>query len=105
MKIREIIDFFFNSTVKIKILVYLYINRDKTMYLMMVAKYADITYSYLKKEADKLEREGFITSVKSGREKYVRLTKKGEEVAKLLYKICKVLKNGNKKAGGVQNGR
>ncbi|MCD6413583.1 MAG: hypothetical protein J7L54_05515 [Elusimicrobia bacterium] len=101
MKIKEIIDFFFKSTVRIKILVYLFLSNKKE-YILSVSKRIDATYAFTQNEVDALEKIGLLKTKRSGRKKYIELTEKGKKMAKLLYKVCKILKNIEaEKEGGV----
>ena len=58
-------------------------------YATTLAKAADCTYSHTMKIIDLLERKGLIESEKSGRIRYLKLTKVGEEVAALVDELVR----------------
>ena len=61
-------------------------------YAQNISNRVDTTYSHAVKTLDKLEAERLVTrEEKSGRKRMVRLTDKGEEVAKQLQEIRSTL--------------
>ena len=60
------------------------LNSNNEMYASTLAKAVDCTYSHVVKILQETEDAGLITFEKTGRLKILKLTKKGEEVAKHL---------------------
>jgi predicted transcriptional regulator len=66
------------------------LNSNNEMYASTLAKTVDCTYSHVVKILQETEDAGLVTFQKTGRLKILKLTKKGEEIAKHLDAI----KNG-----------
>lgn len=62
-------------------------NAKKSIYASTLAKEVDCTYSHIVKVLTKFETNGLVTFEKQGRLKYLKLTKKGEEVAEKIEQI------------------
>ncbi len=60
-------------------------------YATTLAKAADCTYSHTMKIIDMFERKGLVESEKSGRIRYLKLTKVGEEIATLLDELVRAV--------------
>jgi predicted transcriptional regulator len=58
------------------------LNSTNEVYASTLAKTVDCTYSHVVKILQDMEDAGLVTFEKTGRLKYLKLTKKGEEVAK-----------------------
>jgi len=58
------------------------LNSNNEMYASTLAKNVDCTYSHVVKILQETEDAGLVTFEKTGRLKILKLTKKGEEVAK-----------------------
>ncbi len=68
------------------------VNTQIEMYASTVAKKIDCTYSHIVKILQEMESDGMVTFKKKGRLKIISLTKKGEDVAKSINVIDKLLK-------------
>ncbi len=71
-------------------LVYL-LNSEKEQYASHLAKDVDCTYSHIVKILNEMQKADLITFQKEGRLKILKLTKKGEEVAKYIDQIRNAL--------------
>jgi DNA-binding MarR family transcriptional regulator len=60
-------------------------------YATTLAKAADCTYSHTMKIIDVLERKGLVESEKSGRIRYLKLTKLGEEIAAIVDELVRAV--------------
>lgn len=58
------------------------LNSTNEVYASTLAKTVDCTYSHVVKILQDMEDAGLITFEKTGRLKYLKLTKKGEEIAR-----------------------
>ncbi len=58
------------------------LNANTEVYASTLAKSVDCTYSHVVKILQDMEEAGLVTFEKTGRLKYLKLTKKGEEIAK-----------------------
>jgi predicted transcriptional regulator len=58
------------------------LNSNSEVYASTLAKAVDCTYSHVVKILQETEDAGLVTFEKTGRLKILRLTKKGEEIAK-----------------------
>jgi predicted transcriptional regulator len=67
------------------------LNATSEVYASTLAKSVDCTYSHVVKILQEMEDAGLVTFEKTGRLKYLKLTKKGEEVAKHIDAIDKML--------------
>lgn len=67
------------------------LNSTVEVYASTLAKSVDCTYSHVVKILQEMEDAGLVTFEKTGRLKYLRLTKKGEEIAKHIDAIDKAL--------------
>jgi len=85
MQKKTIFDTIFRSKPAI-MLVQLKVSKDKP-YVSTLAKDVDCTYAHVVKVLQKMERNGLVTFQKQGRLKILTLTKKGTDVADMIYKI------------------
>ncbi len=60
------------------------LNPKAEMYASTVAKQVDCTYSHVVKILQEFQKEGLVDFDKKGRLKFVRLTKKGKDLAESL---------------------
>ncbi|MGV8087034.1 MAG: DUF2250 domain-containing protein [Candidatus Woesearchaeota archaeon] len=67
------------------------LNATNEIYASTLSKSVDCTYSHVVKILQEMEDAGLVTFEKTGRLKYLKLTKKGEEVAKHIDGIDKIL--------------
>ena len=67
------------------------LNSSVEVYASTLAKSVDCTYSHVVKILQEMEDAGLVTFEKTGRLKYLKLTKKGEEIAKHIDAIDKAL--------------
>jgi predicted transcriptional regulator len=67
------------------------LNSSTEVYASTLAKSVDCTYSHVVKILQEMEDAGLVTSEKTGRLKYLKLTKKGEDIAKHIDAIDKAL--------------
>ncbi|HLC45490.1 MAG TPA: winged helix DNA-binding protein [archaeon] len=67
-------------------------DKGKTWYASLVAKKIDCTYPHTIKILKEFERAGFVSEEHKGRTNILRLTDKGEEVAKTLETLLRQLK-------------
>lgn len=58
------------------------LNSTSEVYASTLAKSVDCTYSHVVKILQEMEDAGLVSFEKTGRLKYLKLTKKGEEIAK-----------------------
>ena len=58
------------------------LNSQTEVYASTLAKAVDCTYSHVVKILQEMEDAGLVSFEKTGRLKYLKLTKKGEEIAK-----------------------
>ncbi|MGV8140859.1 MAG: DUF2250 domain-containing protein [Candidatus Woesearchaeota archaeon] len=58
------------------------LNSTNEVYASTLAKTVDCTYSHVVKILQEMEDAGLVAFEKTGRLKYLKLTKKGEEIAK-----------------------
>ena len=58
------------------------LNSTNEVYASTLAKSVDCTYSHVVKILQEMEDAGLVSFEKTGRLKYLKLTKKGEEIAK-----------------------
>ena len=68
--------------------------RTGKTYISAITKELDITYAYANHTATLLEKHGFLTKEKSGRNVYIELTAVGSEVAKRIQFIQEAIDNG-----------
>ena len=66
-------------------------------YATTLAKAADCTYSHTMKIIDMFERKGLVESEKSGRIRYLKLTKLGEEIAAIVDELVRIIKKVDEK--------
>lgn len=86
----DVEDLFFQEKPK-KILIYLK-NENKPVYIAIIAKKIDSTYSHAFNVISKLEKLKLVSFRESGRVKLVKLTELGEEVAKVMSNLRGLLK-------------
>lgn len=67
------------------------LNSNAEVYASTLAKSVDCTYSHVVKVLQEMEDAGLVTFEKTGRLKYLKLTKKGEETAKHIDAIHNLL--------------
>jgi len=67
------------------------LNSNNEVYASTLAKSVDCTYSHVVKILQEMEDAGLVSFEKTGRLKYLKLTKKGEEIAKHIDAIDKAL--------------
>jgi predicted transcriptional regulator len=67
------------------------LNTQQEQYASSLAKVVDCTYSHIVKILNEMQKADLITFQKEGRLKVLKLTKKGEEVAKAIDGIRNVL--------------
>jgi predicted transcriptional regulator len=67
------------------------LNSNNEVYASTLAKSVDCTYSHVVKILQEMEDAGLVAFEKTGRLKYLKLTKKGEEIAKHIDAIDKAL--------------
>jgi predicted transcriptional regulator len=68
------------------------VNTQLEMYASTIAKKIDCTYSHIVKILQEMESDGMVTFKKKGRLKIISLTKKGEDIAKSINVIDRLLK-------------
>jgi Mn-dependent DtxR family transcriptional regulator len=68
------------------------LNTQTEIYASTIAKKIDCTYSHIVKILQEMERYGLVIFKKKGRLKIITLTRKGEEIARSIYTIDRVLK-------------
>ena len=62
-------------------------NSTTEVYASNLAKQVDCTYSHVVKILQEMSKAGLVTFQKEGRLKILKLTKKGEDIAKLINEI------------------
>jgi len=67
------------------------LNSTNEVYASTLAKSVDCTYSHVVKILQEMEDAGLVAFEKTGRLKYLKLTKKGEEIAKHVNAINEAL--------------
>jgi predicted transcriptional regulator len=67
------------------------LNSTNEVYASTLAKSVDCTYSHVVKILQEMEDAGLVAFEKTGRLKYLKLTKKGEEIAKHINAINEAL--------------
>jgi predicted transcriptional regulator len=67
------------------------LNSTHEVYASTLAKSVDCTYSHVVKILQEMEDAGLVAFEKTGRLKYLKLTKKGEEIAKHINAINEML--------------
>lgn len=67
------------------------LNPKQEMYASTVAKQVDCTYSHVVKILQEFQKQGLVEFDKKGRLKFVRLTKKGKDVAETFEKAKNLL--------------
>ena len=67
------------------------LNSQHEQYASSLAKVVDCTYSHIVKILNEMQKADLITFKKEGRLKVLKLTKKGEDVAKSIEEIRAVL--------------
>lgn len=82
MKNKKIFDVILREK-PVMMLVHL-LNANAEIYASTLAKSVDCTYSHVVKVLQEMEDAGLVSFEKTGRLKYLKLTKKGEEIAKHL---------------------
>lgn len=87
MKINSILE----SYKTMKILLWLYENKKANM--LEISKKTDITYSHAVKIIRFLTAKDCVTMTKTGRERIITITKKGNKIAKLIKKIIECEEN------------
>ena len=80
MKTKKIFNVFFREKPAM-MLVHL-LNATNEIYASSLAKVVDCTYSHVVKILQEMQKAGLIVFEKQGRLKILKLTKKGEEIAK-----------------------
>ena len=68
------------------------VNSPIEMYASTVAKKIDCTYSHIVKILQEMEENALVTFRRKGRLKMITLTKKGEEIARNINLIDKLIK-------------
>ncbi len=68
------------------------INTQTEIYASTIAKKIDCTYSHIVKVLQEMEKNALVTFKRKGRLKIITLTKKGEDVAKSIGNIDKLLR-------------
>jgi DNA-binding MarR family transcriptional regulator len=68
------------------------INTQAEIYASTIAKKIDCTYSHIVKILQEMETDGLVTFKRKGRLKLISLTKKGEDVAKSINNIDRILR-------------
>ncbi|MEM5843266.1 MAG: winged helix-turn-helix domain-containing protein [Candidatus Aenigmatarchaeota archaeon] len=66
---------------------------DGPKYISVISKETDCTYSHTIKVLEELKEHGLIEFTKSGRIKVVTVTKKGEEILKLIKNLNEKINN------------
>lgn len=89
VKNKKIFDVFLREKPSMMLVQLLTSNSE--MYASTLAKNVDCTYSHVVKILQEMEDAGLVTFEKTGRLKILKLTKKGEEVAKHIDAIDKLL--------------
>ena len=84
-KTKKIFNVFFREKPAL-MLVNLY-NANNEVYASNLAKQVDCTYSHVVKILQEMSKSGLVTFQKEGRLKILKLTKKGEEIAKMMNEI------------------
>lgn len=77
---------------KVPLAIILFISKNKVTNTSIIRKKLDITYGTSVKLVSLFESNGWVEKVKIGRENHIKLTKNGEELAKLLSKLIWDLK-------------
>jgi predicted transcriptional regulator len=88
-KNKEIFDVFLRE--KPSMMLVTLLNSNNEVYASTLAKSVDCTYSHVVKILQAMEDAGLVAFEKTGRLKYLKLTKKGEEIAKHIDAIDKAL--------------
>jgi len=88
-KNKEIFDVFLRE--KPSMMLVTLLNSNNEVYASTLAKSVDCTYSHVVKILQEMEDAGLVSFEKTGRLKYLKLTKKGEEIAKHIDAIYKAL--------------
>jgi predicted transcriptional regulator len=88
-KNKEIFDVFLRE--KPSMMLVTLLNSNNEVYASTLAKSVDCTYSHVVKILQEMEDAGLVSFEKTGRLKYLKLTKKGEEIAKHIDAIDKAL--------------
>jgi predicted transcriptional regulator len=84
-KTKKIFNVFFREKPAL-MLVNLY-NASTEVYASNLAKQVDCTYSHVVKILQEMSKSGLVTFQKEGRLKILKLTKKGEDIAKMMNEI------------------
>jgi DNA-binding MarR family transcriptional regulator len=71
---------------KFKTFINIFSNIDNEITISELSRRTKMCYPNIIVLVNKIENCGFIETTKSGRDRYIKLTKKGEEVKKLVYK-------------------
>jgi predicted transcriptional regulator len=82
------------------------LNQKTETYTAKISKETDITYAHTVTILQELEKNGLVIAEKRGRERRVRLTEKGREIAKAVEKMKKLLEkheNGEKQIADNQS--
>ena len=80
MKNKKIFNVFFRE--KPAMMMVTLLNSTNEVYASSLAKVVDCTYSHVVKILQEMQKAGLVVFEKQGRLKILKLTKKGEEVAK-----------------------
>ena len=88
-KNKKIFDVFIREKPALMLITLL--NSTNEVYASTLAKSVDCTYSHVVKILQEMEDAGLVTFEKTGRLKYLKLTKKGEDVAKHLDAVNNLL--------------
>lgn len=92
MESEDSLDNLFLHAKPVKILLGMKVNDSSKTYASILAKIADCTYSHTVKILNIFEQHKLIEFNKNGRIKHIVLTKKGEETAKYLDELSRMLK-------------
>ena len=84
-KTKKIFNVFFREKPAL-MLINLY-NSSNDVYASNLAKQVDCTYSHVVKILQEMSKASLVTFQKEGRLKILKLTKKGEDIAKLMNEI------------------
>lgn len=68
------------------------INTQQEQYASTIAKKIDCTYSHIIKILQEMEKNNIVMFTRKGRLKIISLTKKGEEIAKSINNIERIIK-------------
>jgi len=89
MKIKKIFNVFFRE--KPAMMLVTLLNSGPEIYASSLAKTVDCTYSHVVKILQEMQKAGIVTFERQGRLKVLKLTKKGQDVAKNIYNIKNML--------------